>query len=218
MAKRLSENQKEELIQKFSSGITIEQLSKEFNCTKLTISRNLKKNLGEEEYKGLINKNKSLKSMQEAGISEIDNPLNVDVHNTNVQYKITNTNEVSPFPSFVEIAPLDQEIDNAEQKDLSSVPISDIKFPKVAYMVVYNNIELDIKLLKDYPEWQFLPENDLERKTIEVHYDLKIAKRFCKKEQKVLKIPNTDVFRIVAPNLISKGISRIVTSDKLISL
>ena len=81
-----------------------------------------------------------------------------------------------------------------------------------------DNIELNIKVLKDFPEWQFLPQDDLERKTIEVYYDLKIAKRFCKKDQKVIKGSNTDVFRLVAPILLSKGISRIVNSDKLIAL
>ena len=38
------------------------------------------------------------------------------------------------------------------------------------------------------------------------------------KEQKIIKVPNTDVFRIVAPLLISRGISRIITEDHLISL
>ena len=71
--------------------------------------------------------------------------------------------------------------------------------------------------MKDFPEWQFLPQDDLERKTIEVYYDLKIAKRFCKKDQKVIKVPNPNVFNIVAPILISKGISRIVTSENLIA-
>ena len=85
-------------------------------------------------------------------------------------------------------------------------------------MVVDKNIELEIKYLKDYPEWEFLSENDLNRKTIEIFEDIKIAKSFCKKEQKVIKVPNTEVFRIVAPILIDKGISRIVSSNKLIAL
>ena len=85
-------------------------------------------------------------------------------------------------------------------------------------MIVDKNIELEIKLLKDYPEWEFLPNEDLERKTIEIYYDLKIAKRACSKEQKVIKVPNTDVFRIVSPILISRGISRIVSAEKLIAI
>ena len=96
--------------------------------------------------------------------------------------------------------------------------ISEIKLPDLVYMIVDKKIELEIKLLKEYPEWSFLPIDDLKRKTISIFFDLKIAKRFCNKEQKVIKVPNTDVFRIVAPILLSRGISRIVSSEKLIAL
>ena len=61
MTKRLSEGQKKELVENFKSGKSIDVLSKEFNCTKSTISRNLKKNLGDIQYKELIQKNKSSK-------------------------------------------------------------------------------------------------------------------------------------------------------------
>ena len=119
---------------------------------------------------------------------------------------------------FVEVAPLDYEIDNTIQKDLSSIPISDINFPKVVFMIVDNKIELETKSLNDYPEWQFLSKEELDRNTIQIFYDMKIAKRFCSKEQKVIKVPNTEVFKIVAPILKARGISRIVTSDQLIAL
>ena len=98
------------------------------------------------------------------------------------------------------------------------MPISNIDFPNVVFMVVDKKIELETKLLRDYPDWQFLSKEELNRKTIEIFNDLKTAKRFCNKEQKVIKVPNTDVFKIVAPILLNKGISRIVSSDKLISL
>ena len=102
--------------------------------------------------------------------------------------------------------------------DLSSVPIADIEFPKIVYMVVDKKIELEIKYLKEYPDWQFLSQEELNRKTIEIFFDLKNAKRYCNKEQKVIKVPNTEVFKIVAPLLVSRGISRIVSADKLIAL
>ena len=56
------------------------------------------------------------------------------------------------------------------------------------------------------------------RKTIEVFFDNKIAKRFCSNEQKVIKVPNTNVFKIVAPILVARGITRIVTAENLIAL
>ena len=59
MAKRLTEKQKSEIAEYFKNGKTIEALSEEFNCTKLTITRNLKKNLGEIIYKELVEKNKN---------------------------------------------------------------------------------------------------------------------------------------------------------------
>ena len=74
------------------------------------------------------------------------------------------------------------------------------------------------KFLKDYPDWEFLPNEDLNRKTIEIFLDLKTAKRFCSKDKKVIKVPNTNVFKIVSPILISRGISRIVSAENLIAL
>ena len=85
-------------------------------------------------------------------------------------------------------------------------------------MIVDKKIELETKYLKDYPNWQFLSNDELERKTIEIFEDLKIAKRSCNKEQRVIKVPNTEVFKIVSPFLLSRGISRIVSDDKLIAL
>ena len=85
-------------------------------------------------------------------------------------------------------------------------------------MIVDKKIELEAKYLKDFPDWQFLPKEDLNRKTIEIYFDIKNARKYCNKDQKVIKVPNTNVFKIVAPILLSKGISRIVSEDKLIAL
>ena len=130
----------------------------------------------------------------------------------------SNEDKINSFESFIEITPLNHDFEDLSQKDISSIPLSEIKLPNIVFLIVKKEIELVTKYLKDYPEWQFLPQNDLKRKTIEIHFDLKTAKRMCNKDQKVLKVPNTDVFRIVAPILISRGISRIVTSENLISI
>ena len=49
-------------------------------------------------------------------------------------------------------------------------------------------------------------------------FDLNLAKKSCNKDQKVLKVPNTNVFKIAAPILLAKGISRIVCAENLIAL
>ena len=225
MAKRLTEKQKEEITRCFEDGSNIDFLSQQFDCNKMTIIRNLKKNLGELKYKELFNKNKSLKGKAKTNnktndllkIKFDDADLTKNSNGPIVSNENIVTSNFAPN-DFLEIAPLDYKIDNSSRKELSSVPISDVDLPKVVYMVVDKKIELEIKLLKDFPEWDFLPQNDLNRKTIEIFFDLNLAKRSCNKEQKVLKVPNTDVFRIAAPTLIAKGISRIVCEENLIAL
>ena len=226
MAKRLSENQKEKILIKFRDGYSIELLAKEFNCTKLTISRNLKKYISEHEFQSLntqkIEKKKNFITNNDKLIDpQVKNYSNQELYGEKAADRaISNLNlkKDYDFSHFTEIIPLNEEIENLPRKDFSSVSISEISFPKVVYMVVDKKIELEVKKLKDYPEWHFLSENELERKTIEIYTDLKAAKRSCNKEQKVIKVPNTKVFEIAAPILISRGISRIISDDKLIAL
>ena len=218
MAKRISERQREEIVELFFNGKTINELSDQFECTKLTIIRNLKKNLGELKYKEIAIKKNS--SDQEIEKSSLANKNLIQSQDQKLDFSKNEILEEDflPITPFLELTPINFDIENAPQKDLSSIHISEIKFPNVLYMVVDKKIELVIKLLKDFPEWQFLSKDELSRKTIEIFDDLRVAKRACNKEQKVIKVPNTEVFKIVAPLLISKGITRIISADKLIAL
>ena len=193
MPKKLSDIQKSEILESFKEGFETIQIAKKYNFSNATIIRQLKNMLGDEAYynfkKRKLSENPSITSSK----SESEN-------------------------IFFEVIPLTEGVELNSQKDLSSLPIIDFEFPETAYMVVDKGIELETKFLKDYPEWQFLPKDDLNRKTIQVYFDLKNAKRDCSKEQKVIKVPNTDVFKIVSPILISRGITRIITEDQLIAL
>ena len=207
--------------------MAIDILSQKYSCTNSTIIRNIKKNLGELKFKDLIKKSKSSKESYKK--NEKQNKIliktNFDIEDSQKYFNnpealnknIIDSNFV-PIDSFFEIPPIEYEIDNSSRKELSSIPVSEVDLPAVVYMIVDKKIELEIKLLKDFPEWEFLPQDDLDRKTIEIFFDLNLAKKSCQKEQKVLKVPNTDVFRIAAPALISKGISRIVCPETLIAL
>ena len=210
----------------FVSGINIDEISQKFNCTKLTVSRNLKNRLDEVTYKKLLaaskSKNKLIKNKKQKLIDTKDNynQNNVNLQNKNLK-GIVNGDIEEQFikeSEFIEIAPLNYDIENTSQREFASIPIYEINFPKMVFMIVNNKVELEIKYLKDYPKWHFLSQEELERKTIEIYFDLKVAKSYCSKEQKVIKVPNSSVFKIVAPILLSRGISRIVSSDKLIAL
>jgi len=221
LAKRISDFQKKEIIKSFIHGNSIEEIAKYFEFTKLTISRHLKKSLGEEKYKAIVKGSKlSLVSDNKTdldtqfkdnlNVSSSDNSLE---NNLNMQY---GENMVLKS-EFVEIKPIAHFFDE-KQKDLSSISINSIEFPRILYLIISNKFELQTKRIKDYSEWQFLPLEDLERNSIEVFDTSKTAKLLCNKDQKVIKVPNTNVFKIVAPILVAKGISRIINNDKLIAL
>ena len=159
MARRLTKEQIEEIIKCFENGTNINTLSQKFNCTKLTVIRNLKKNLGELKYIDLLNKNKSLKGKFKTNKIQSSNLLKTNIDNADLikdsnDPKVLNENitasNFDPYDSFLEIAPLDYEIDNSTRKELTSVQISEVDFPKVVYMIVDKKIELEIKLLKNF--------------------------------------------------------------------
>ena len=215
MAKRISANEKKEIINDFIQNKTLDEISEKFNFSKVTITRHLKRNLGEEKFSELNKLTKKSKKYLHHQDLDYEKTFDNDLEK---QSKESLSQYYFPENQFLEIAPLNLEIDNKSQKDLSSVSITEVDLPKVVYMIVDKQIELKTKLLKEYVEWNFLSEQDLNRNTIEIFYDLRTAKRSTKKEQKVIKVPNSDVFKITAPILLSRGISRIVSSDLLIAL
>ena len=216
MAKRLTENQKKEIIKSFTDGKPVDFLSQEFDCTKSTIIRNLKRNLGEKFYKELTQKNQSIKKVPN-NKNNFQKRKHIKKNVSNQTLSVSET-DFQPISDFVEITPLNYEIESSPRKELSSVSLVDIDFPSIVYMIVDKKIELETKFLRDYPEWEFLPNDDLDRECIEIYDDMKTAKRLCNKEQKAIKVHNTDVFKLAAPFLISRGISRIVYSEQLIAL
>ena len=216
MPKKISEEEKEKIISGFLIGESIDNLSKTFKLSKITISRYLKKSVSEIKYKHLNEKYKNQKKelkLDNNKISISENQ-NIEIAGENALFEENGFSD----EAFVEIEPLNYEIDNTPQKDLSSVPISEVDLPNIVYMIVDKKIELETKFLHEYPDWQFLSKEELNRKTIEIFFDLKEAKRFCNKDQKVIKVPNSNVFRITSSLLLGKGISRIVSTNKLIAL
>ena len=56
-------NEKKEIIDDFTKNKTLDEISEKFNFTKVTITRHLKKSLGQEKYNKLIKLNKNEKKL-----------------------------------------------------------------------------------------------------------------------------------------------------------
>ncbi len=116
-----------------------------------------------------------------------------------------------------EIVPLVSSFD-FEKEELDFKICNQEILPESVYMIVDKKVELDVKSISEIPEWSFLPENELKRNAILLFSNQRTAKRSCSRNQRVIKIPNTSVFEVSKSYLISKGITRLILEDSVISL
>ena len=209
MPKKVSEHQKKEILNSFVSGTTLKVLSEQYKLSIITIVRQLKNNLGIIKFNELKDKNKKLKKVNKIiKLNESDGVDNLD-----------QDNQIDHFEDkFIEVVPILDGVELDTQKDLTSEPLSEVTLPEMVYMLVDKNIELLPKMVKDYPEWSFLPQQDLNRMSLEIFDDHNYAKKLCSKNQKLIKIPNPNVFLMASSSLKSKGITRIIFNNLLLSL
>ena len=210
MPKKVSEIEKKEILESFISGIDIKEIAKKYKYSPATISRQLKKFLKNDDFEDI--KIKNTKS-NEKDTSQSEKKISQN--NRNLENNIEK--EIYSEDVF-EVIPIIDGLDLDNQKELASEPIIDAKLPEVVYLIVDKKIDLVPKLLKDYPEWSYMPEEDLKRTTLEIFADPKNAKKFCSKNEKTIKIPNSKVFLMASKSLKAKGISRIIFEDLLLSL
>ncbi len=119
--------------------------------------------------------------------------------------------------NFEEIVPLISDFD-FEKKELDFQILNQEALPESVYMIVDKKVELEIRLISDLPEWSFLPENELKRNAILLFSNQRTAKRNCSRNQRVIKIPNTNVFEFSKSHLVSKGVTRLILEDSIITL
>ena len=209
MPRKVSELEKKAILELFTSGKDIKEIAKIYKYSPTTISRQLKKFLTNNDFEDI--KIKNTKSNKEDFINSKDKISK----NNNVEDDF----EKEIFNGEVfEVIPIIDGLDLVNQKELASEPIIDAQLPEVVYLIVDKKIELVPKLLKDYPNWSYMPEEDLKRITLEIFADPKHAKKCCSKNEKTIKIPNSKVFFMASKALKLKGISRIIFEDLLLSL
>ena len=142
MPKRINDIQRKEITKRFLNGETPDFLAENFGYTKSTILKHIKESIGKELFNNL---NKSIKPAynnklikDKIKINNVEEEIKQD--NSNLREETTdqnlNENNFLEDPSFMELVPLDLDIDNTKRKDLSSIPISQIDFPEMVYIIV----------------------------------------------------------------------------------
>ena len=210
MPRKVSEIEKKAILESFISGKDIKEIAKFYKYSPTTISRQLKKFLKNDDFENIKIKNNKINKNSFIESQEIISKDNKNLVN-NIEKEIYGE-------QVFEVIPIIDGLDLDNQRELASEPINDAQLPEVVYLIVDKKIELVPKLLKEYPEWSYMPEEDLKRITLEIFADPKHAKKFCSKNEKTIKIPNSKVFIMASKSLRSKGISRIIFEDLLLSL
>lgn len=101
---------------------------------------------------------------------------------------------------------------------LRVLPLSEASMPKTCYVVVDRSSELITRPLRDFAELGQIPEEEIQAKTLPIFDNHRVAKRFMRRMQRVVKVPDSRIFQKVKPYLEAKGITRLLIDGRVYSL
>jgi transposase-like protein len=97
-------------------------------------------------------------------------------------------------------------------------PLAAAELPDSLYMLVDKTVELQARPLREFTELGQLPPDEEELQALQLFANPRQAKRHCGRTQRVIKMPDPDVFVRRASYLQVKGITRLVVEGNLYSL
>jgi len=103
-------------------------------------------------------------------------------------------------------------------EDIKVLPLSSAKFRRNCYLAIDRTSELMTRPLKDFAELGKIPEEEVNQRTLPVFDNHRVAKRFCDRKGKVIKVPDTQVIEKTLSCLQSKGITRLLMNGKVFDL
>jgi hypothetical protein len=101
---------------------------------------------------------------------------------------------------------------------LKILPLSEATIPKICYIVIDRSSDLITRPLKDFAELGQVPTEEIQEKTLPIFDNHRVAKRFMRRMQRIVKIPDGRMFQKVRPYLQAKGITRLLIDGHVYSL
>lgn len=98
------------------------------------------------------------------------------------------------------------------------LPLSEASIPRTFYLVVDRSSELITRPLKDFADLGQIPEQDILERTLPIFDDHRIARRFLRRSQRVVKVPDGKMLPKVGSYLQAKGITRLLIDGQIYSL
>jgi transposase-like protein len=101
---------------------------------------------------------------------------------------------------------------------LQVLPLTSANFPKVCYLVIDRSAELITRPLKDFSEVGRIPVDEIQQRTLPIFDSHRVARRFSKRRERVIKVPDGRMIQKTSAHLKSKGITRLFLDGQIYSL
>lgn len=134
--------------------------------------------------------------------------LDEDLDDEDLDDDLDLTDETSPFTAV--------QITDSER--LRVLPLSEAHIPRTCYVVVDRSAELITRPLRDFAVLGQISEDEIQARTLPIFDNHRVAKRFMRRMQRVVKVPDGRVFQKVKPYLQAKGITRLLINGQVYSL
>ena len=98
------------------------------------------------------------------------------------------------------------------------LPLAEAAIPKTFYLVVDRMAELITRPLREFGDLGQIPSEDIQAKTLPIFDNHRVARRFSKRNQRVIKVPDGRMLPKVSGYLQAKGITRLLIDGQVYSL
>jgi len=103
-------------------------------------------------------------------------------------------------------------------REVEILPLAQAALPRTCYLVVDRAAELITRPLSDFADLGQIPEIEAQARTLPVFDNHRVAKRFMRRMQRIVKIPDTQMFFKASPYLQAKGITRLLVDGQIYAL
>lgn len=242
---RLTDSQKRELVERYRSGESTAALAEAFGCSVNTVSRTARALLTPEAYEAL--KKERARGGGAASQAAVESGSQAAVQPDRVQVEATHADPIDdqdsatlalddaddfgdaledageadeePEQEFHTVAVLTGQISlEMESPAPACRPMGPGVLPESVYMLVDKLVELDPQPLSAFQELGALAAADQDRQAIGLYASPRTAKRQCGRNQRVIKVPDSQVFERTSRYLLARGITRLVLDGSLIAL
>lgn len=106
----------------------------------------------------------------------------------------------------------------ASEDSLEIMPLGEAVLPKPCYLVVDMRAELITRPLVEFSDLGKIPSSEEREKTLPVFDNHRVARRFSRNKQRVIKVPDGNLITRTSPYLTAKGITRLLVDGQVFDL